>query len=70
MAEAGPVAQAGELTAAARARIFAAALVEMMRWRLDHGAHPDAQEMDEHFHAIVWDGIGRTMPTERRKASS
>ena len=70
MAEVGPASRAGALAPAVMARIFAAALVEMMRWWLDHGAHPDAHEMDVQFHEIVWGGIERTMLTERQRASS
>lgn len=62
MAEASPPAPAGGLAPAATARVFAAALVEMMRWWLDHGARPDAQKMDVQFHEIAWGGLARTLP--------
>jgi len=41
------------------ARVLAAALFEMMRWWLDHGCQPSAQEMDDRFHEIVWNGVAR-----------
>ena len=53
---------AAGLPPAATARVFAAALVEMMRWWLERGAHPDAQEMDVQFHQIAWGGFARTLP--------
>lgn len=62
MGDAYPVAPAAVLPTAATARVFAAALVEMMRWWLDHGAHPDAREMDVQFHDIVWGGLARMLP--------
>lgn len=62
MAEVCPVAPAAGLPPAATARMFAAALVEMMRWWLGHRAHADAWEMDREFHGIAWDGLARTMP--------
>lgn len=48
----------GGLPPAAAARVFAAALVEMMRWWLERGAQPDAVEMDRQFHELVWRGLG------------
>lgn len=62
MAEVCPVAPATALPPTATARVLAAAMVEMMRWWLDRGAHPDPREMDAHFHSIVWDGLARTIP--------
>jgi hypothetical protein len=62
MAEACPVAPAAGLPPAATARVFAAALVEMMRWWLGHPGRADAREMDAQFHSIVWDGLARTLP--------
>lgn len=61
MAEVCPVAPAG-LPQAATARLFAAALVEMMRWWLVHRGHADAREMDSQFHSIVWGGLARMAP--------
>lgn len=50
------------LPPAATARVFAAALMEMMRWWLNRGAQPDAREMDAQFHEIVWGGVSRMAP--------
>lgn len=50
------------LPPAATARVFAAALMEMMRWWLNRGARPDAREMDAQFHDIVWGGLARIEP--------
>jgi len=47
---------------AATARLFAAALVEMMRWWLNRGAHPSPRELDAQFHGIVWGGLARMLP--------
>jgi len=44
---------------AVTARVFAAALVEMLRWWLDRRERPTAWEMDDHFHDIVWGGLAR-----------
>lgn len=57
-----PGAGAPSLPPAAAARVFAAALVEMMRWWLNRGATPGAQEMDAHFHDIVWGGLPLVVP--------
>jgi AcrR family transcriptional regulator len=46
----------------AMARMFAAALVEMMRWWLIHRPDANAREMDARFHSIVWAGLARTAP--------
>ena len=62
MAEVCPGTGTASLPAAATARLFAAALVEMMRWWLHRGARPDAQEMDAQFHDIVWGGLARMAP--------
>ena len=71
VAEVCPESHGGTLPRAATARLFAAALVEMMRWWLDHGARPDASEMDAHFHEIVWAGLaGTVLQTKRSKPSS
>lgn len=61
MAELCPAADSA-LPPAASARLFAAALVEMMRWWLNRGATPAAREMDAHFHEIVWGGLARLSP--------
>jgi AcrR family transcriptional regulator len=63
MAELCPGTGTASLPPAATARLFAAALVEMMRWWLNRGAHPGAEEMDAHFHDIVWGGLARMAPT-------
>lgn len=47
------------LSRAAVSRLFAAALVELMRWWLDHGTRPGAAEMDARFHEIVWGAMER-----------
>lgn len=57
-----PSAGTATLPAAATARLFAAALVEMMRWWLSRGARPDPREMDAHFHDVVWGGVARMAP--------
>ena len=62
IAESCPATPAASLPPAAVARVFAAALVEMMRWWLDRGANRNAQEMDVQFHEIVWGGLARTLP--------
>lgn len=62
MAELCPGAGTPPLPPAATARVFAAALVEMMRWWLNRGARPAAQEMDAQFHEIVWGGLARMAP--------
>jgi hypothetical protein len=62
MAELSPGTGTASLPAAATARLFAAALVEMMRWWLNRGARPDAREMDAQFHDIVWGGLARMAP--------
>jgi AcrR family transcriptional regulator len=62
MAELCPGAGTTSLPAAATARLFAAALVEMMRWWLNRGARPGAQEMDAQFHEIAWGGLARMVP--------
>lgn len=62
MAELCPVTGSPALPPAATARLFAAALVEMMRWWLNRGAQPAAREMDTQFHEIVWGGLARMSP--------
>lgn len=62
MAEVRPEARSAALPPAATARVFAGALVEMMRWWLNRGAQPPAGEMDRHFHEIVWGGLDRIHP--------
>lgn len=57
-----PGAGTPSLPPAATARLFAAALMEMMRWWLNRGARPAAQEMDAQFHEIVWGGLDRMTP--------
>jgi AcrR family transcriptional regulator len=62
MAALCPGAGTPSLPPAATARLFAAALVEMMRWWLARGACPGAWEMDAQFHEIVWGGLARMAP--------
>jgi AcrR family transcriptional regulator len=62
MAELCPGAGTPSLPPAATARVFAGALMEMMRWWLNRGARPDAREMDAQFHEIVWGGLDRMAP--------
>lgn len=62
MAELCPGAGTPSLPPAATARLFAAALMEMMRWWLNRGARPGAAEMDAQFHEIVWGGLARMAP--------
>jgi AcrR family transcriptional regulator len=70
MAELCPGTGTTSLPAAATARLFAAALVEMMRWWLNRGARPGAQEMDAQFHDIVWGGLARMEPGRVGQAAS
>lgn len=65
MAEVCPPALTCSLPPAAMSRLFAAALVEMMRWWLERRARPHAQEMDAHFHDIVWGGLALTAHREQ-----
>jgi AcrR family transcriptional regulator len=62
MAELCPGAGTQSLPPAPTARIFAGALMEMMRWWLNRGARPAAREMDAQFHEIVWGGLDRMAP--------
>lgn len=62
MEEVCPGAGTPSLPPAATARVFAAALLEMMRWWLNRGATPDAQQMDAQFHEIVWGGLACMAP--------
>ncbi|WP_420128420.1 TetR/AcrR family transcriptional regulator [Longimicrobium sp.] len=62
MAELSPAAGTPSLPPAATARMFGAALIEMMRWWLNRGAQPGAREMDAQFHEIVWGGLARMAP--------
>ena len=62
MAELCPGAGTASLPPAATARLFAAALMEMMRWWLNRGCRPGAAEMDTQFHEIVWGGLARMTP--------
>lgn len=56
------VTPASALPPGAMARMFAAALIEMMRWWLTHRGHANAEEMDAQFHNIVWSALARTAP--------
>jgi AcrR family transcriptional regulator len=46
------------LSDALTARVFAGALVELLRWWLERSDRPSANEMDARFHEIVWHGLG------------
>jgi hypothetical protein len=59
MKEIGSERPARALPPAATARLFAAALAEMMRWWLGRSPRPSPGEMDAHFHEVVWGGITR-----------
>lgn len=54
------------LPLAATARLLAGAMMEMLRWWLHRIDRPSAREMDERFHEIVWDGVGRVVPPHPR----
>ena len=59
IAELCPQAPTARVARTATARVFAGALVELLRWWLDRPERPTAREMDEHFHDIVWGGLAR-----------
>ena len=40
-----------------RSHALAGSLLSLLKWWLAHGAKESAQEMDELFHGIVWDGL-------------
>ena len=47
-------------------RALGAALVELMRWFLDHRSEATPQELDARFHAMVWRGVpGPVRPVPR-----
>ena len=53
-----PESQRGSLSLAVTSRVYAGALVELLRWWLDRPAgRPSARRMDEQFHEIVWGGL-------------
>lgn len=54
-----PDAGAETLSRPAISRVFAGALVELLRWWTGRVARPSAEKMDEQFHDIVWGGLGR-----------
>jgi AcrR family transcriptional regulator len=62
LSEISDVGRRSGLPPPATARVLAAALVEMMRWWLEHGAQPAARDMDAQFHQIVWEGLARSHP--------
>ena len=41
---------------------LAGSLLSLLKWWLDHGAKESAQEMDELFHAIAWNGLRGSEP--------
>lgn len=48
----------GPLSLAATSRVYAGALVELLRWWMERpSGRPGARQMDEHFHDIVWRGL-------------
>ena len=49
----------GTLSRPVISRVFAGALVELLRWWIDRVARPSPEEMDKQFHEIVWSGLGR-----------
>lgn len=46
----------------ARSHALAGSLLSLLKWWLDHGAKEPAQEMDELFHGIVWNGLSAAAP--------
>lgn len=52
-----PGADGAPLSVAVASRVYAGALVELMRWWLDRADRPSARRMDEQFHDIVWRGL-------------
>jgi len=46
----------------ARSHALAGSLLSLLKWWLDHGAKESAQEMDELFHAIAWNGLRGSEP--------
>lgn len=42
----------------ARAHALAGAMISLLNWWLDHGQAASPEEMDAHFHQMVWAGIG------------
>jgi AcrR family transcriptional regulator len=47
---------------AAVAHAFAGALLSLMSWWLDHGAHGSPEQMDDLYHQMVWSGIAASPP--------
>lgn len=42
----------------ATARALAGALISLMTWWIERGASGSPEEMDDVFHAVVWNGVG------------
>ncbi|HWC17527.1 MAG TPA: helix-turn-helix domain-containing protein, partial [Terriglobales bacterium] len=54
---------AAERKLRARSHALAGSLLSLLKWWLNHGAKESAQEMDELFHGIVWNGLRRAAPS-------
>ncbi|MDF1505813.1 TetR/AcrR family transcriptional regulator [Roseisolibacter sp. H3M3-2] len=62
LAELRPDAERASLPRAGMARVFAAALLEMLRWWTERPDRPSPREMDHRFHELVWGGVARVAP--------
>ncbi|MGZ8376518.1 MAG: TetR/AcrR family transcriptional regulator [Gemmatirosa sp.] len=62
LAELRPESGRASLPRGAMARLFAGALLEMLRWWLERDERPSPREMDARFHEIVWGGVARVAP--------
>ena len=58
VAQVRPDLGATTLSPAVTARMLAASLAELLRWWMDQPTRPSPREMDAHFHAMVWTGLG------------
>jgi AcrR family transcriptional regulator len=70
LAELRPDAGRASLPRAGMARLFAAALLEMLRWWMERAERPSPREMDARFHEIVWGGVARTAPAVTPRSPS
>jgi AcrR family transcriptional regulator len=52
-----PDAGSARLSRDVMSRVFAGALVELLRWWMHRRDRPSAAEMDDQFHQIVWQGL-------------
>lgn len=50
-------------------RTIAALVVEMLRWWLERGAQPSAQEMDDRLHDVVWNGLASVATTHASRTT-